>query len=130
MDEKQLPTDDGDRQLTQGQALGGIATALYSKENWKYLSLGLQEAIEAERGTILLALADSMAGRDESGRYDNGQPANSAITCRDPRQRYTPEQVRAELPAFREVSPIFGEFMAWGMLGCTDWPVPGLREHP
>ncbi|WP_217196282.1 alpha/beta hydrolase [Streptomyces buecherae] len=130
LDEKPLPTDDGDRVLTESQALGGIATALYSEESWKYLSLGLQEAIETERGTILLALADSMLGRDDEGRYDNGQPANSAITCRDTRQRYTPEQVRAELPAFRKVSPIFGEFMAWGMLGCTDWPVPGLREHP
>ncbi|MFE6779447.1 alpha/beta hydrolase [Streptomyces sp. NPDC057702] len=130
LDATPLPTRDGDRKLTDSQALLGIGTALYSKDTWKYLTLGLQEAIELDQGTMLLMLADSMAGRDEKGRYDNSQPANSAISCRDTRQRVTPEQVKAELPTFRETSPVFGEMMAWGMLGCTDWPVPGLRDHP
>ncbi|MFT2015221.1 alpha/beta hydrolase [Streptomyces sp. 796.1] len=125
-----LPTEDGDRELTAGQALGGIIASLYDKEGWEYLSYGLQEAIEAGQGSVLLLLADSQAGRDEKGRYSNIQAANAAISCRDVRQRFTPEQVKAELPAFRAASPIFGESLAWSLLSCTDWPVPGLHDHP
>src|SRR5690606_32209592 len=26
--------------------------------------------------------------------------------------------------------PLFGEQLAWGMLSCTDWAVPGAADHP
>ena len=35
-----------------------------------------------------------------------------------------------ELPQFRAASPLFGDFLAWGMLSCTDWAVPGAADHP
>jgi pimeloyl-ACP methyl ester carboxylesterase len=38
--------------------------------------------------------------------------------------------VQAGLPAFRAASPLFGDFLAWGMLSCTDWAVPGAADHP
>lgn len=130
LDQQPLPVEDSSRKLTADQAVYGIAAALYDKEAWKYLSLGLQEATQRGQGSVLLALADSMAGRDEQGHYSNIQPANTAISCADSRQRYTPDQVKAKLPQFRAASPIFGDFVAWGLLSCDSWPVAGQQDHP
>ncbi|MCS0634406.1 alpha/beta hydrolase [Streptomyces sp. LP05-1] len=119
----------GNRKLTQTQATNGIAQALYSKEYWKYLEQGLDEA-DGGNGGLLLALSDSMNGREQDGTYNNMGAANSAINCVDDKSRFTPEQTRAKLPEFRKASPIFGDFLGWGMLGCTNWPVPGTWDHP
>ncbi|QKV92690.1 alpha/beta fold hydrolase [Streptomyces sp. NA02950] len=129
LDKKPLSTESG-RKLTQGGALGGIAAALYDPESWKYLTLGLQEALHLGKGNMLLAMSDSMSGRDEKGRYSNINAANMAINCVDDKQRYTVDEVKAQLPRFRKASPVFGEFLAWGMLGCTDWPVDGTTDGP
>ncbi|CAL9523233.1 Carboxylesterase A [Streptomyces sp. enrichment culture] len=119
----------GDRRLTQTQAANGIAQALYSKEYWQYLEQGLDEA-DGGNGALLLALSDSMNGRDENGNYSNLQAANAAINCVDDKQRFTVRQVKAKLPEFREASPVFGDFLGWGMLWCSHWPVEGSKDHP
>ncbi|WFB07536.1 alpha/beta hydrolase [Streptomyces sp. LX-29] len=129
IDAKPLPTRSG-RELTGDQALNGIAAALYSEEAWEFLSMGLTEASKLHRGDMLQLLSDSMTGRHTSGRYSNIQAANTAINCVDDKQRYTVEDVKAKLPEFRKASPVFGEFLAWGMLGCTDWPVKGTTDGP
>ncbi|WP_267241617.1 alpha/beta hydrolase [Streptomyces sp. PR69] len=127
LDEQPLPTD-GDRKLTQDQALTGIAAALYDKEYWEYLTTGLGEAMTLGQGNVLLALADSYIGRDEQGRYSNTIPANRAVNCADDKRRFTADDVKAKMPEFRKASPVFGESMAWSLTGCTDWPVPGKTD--
>ncbi|WP_447039826.1 alpha/beta hydrolase [Streptomyces sp. DSM 118878] len=117
------------RELTQTAATSGIAQALYSKDFWPYLTQGLEEAYAGD-GRVLMALADSMNGRNEDGRYSNLQAANVAINCADDKQRYSAEDVEKKLPEFREASPLFGDYLAWGMTGCTDWPVVGQADHP
>ncbi|MFI1280302.1 alpha/beta hydrolase [Streptomyces sp. NPDC020858] len=119
----------GDRMLTESLATNGIALALYSQELWPLLEQGLDEA-QGGQGQLLMALSDSLSGRDEQGRYSNLGAANIAINCRDSKDRYTLEQTKAKLPAFRAASPVFGDLLGWGMLGCTDWPVPGTWETP
>ncbi|MFJ9207583.1 alpha/beta hydrolase [Streptomyces sp. NPDC102264] len=119
----------GDRKLTQTQATNGIAQALYSKDFWPYLEQGLDEA-DGGSGALLLALSDSMNGRDQYGRYSNLQAANVAINCADSKERYTVAQTEAKLPEFRKASPVFGEFLGWGMMSCTKWPVPGQWSTP
>ncbi|WP_411761798.1 alpha/beta hydrolase [Streptomyces tunisiensis] len=117
------------RQLTETMATTGIAQALYSKDFWAFLTDGLEQAYDGD-GTILMVLADSMNGRSENGEYSNLVPANVAINCADAEPRYTPADVERLLPGFREASPLFGDFMAWGMITCTDWAVPGAADHP
>ncbi|MDX3852525.1 alpha/beta hydrolase [Streptomyces sp. AK02-01A] len=119
----------GDRELTQTQATNGIAQALYSKEFWPLLEEGVDEA-DAGSGALLLALSDSMNGRDEKGQYSNLQAANAAVNCVDSKERYTLEQTKAKLPEFRAASPVFGDFLGWGLMGCTKWPVPGQWTTP
>ncbi|CAM5604307.1 Pimeloyl-ACP methyl ester carboxylesterase OS=Streptomyces albaduncus OX=68172 GN=FHS32_004877 PE=3 SV=1 [Streptomyces griseoloalbus] len=117
------------RQLTETMATSGIAQALYSKDFWQFLTDGLEQAYDGD-GTILMVLADSMNGRGENGEYSNLVPANVAINCADAKPRYTPADVERLLPEFRKASPVFGEFMAWGLITCTDWAVQGAADHP
>ncbi|BFO15109.1 hypothetical protein SHKM778_14970 [Streptomyces sp. KM77-8] len=77
-----------------------------------------------------MALSDSMNGRGENGGYSNLLAANIAINCADDKPRYTAEDVERLLPEFRDASELFGDYLAWGMVGCTDWAVPGAAEHP
>ncbi|QIJ64625.1 alpha/beta fold hydrolase [Streptomyces sp. JB150] len=117
------------RELTQTAATGGIAQALYSQEFWDYLTEGLDQAYDGN-GQILMLLSDTLNGRRTNGEYSNIVAANTAITCADDKPRYDVAHVERRLPAFRAASPLFGEYLAWGMLGCTDWPVPGAADHP
>ncbi|MER5555894.1 alpha/beta hydrolase [Streptomyces sp. NPDC002793] len=119
----------GDRELTETQATTGIASALYSKETWPLLEQGLDEA-DGDNGGLLLALADSLNGRSEDGHYDNSNAANAAIKCADSGQRFTLEQTRKALPRFREASPVFGDYLGWGLMSCTGWPVTGAWDTP
>jgi pimeloyl-ACP methyl ester carboxylesterase len=117
------------RQLTQTAATSGIAQALYSKDFWPYLTEGLQDAYDGD-GRILMSLADSMNGRNENGEYSNITAANIAINCADDKPRYDAAYVERKLPEFRAASPLFGDFLAWGMISCTAWAVPGAADHP
>ncbi|GHE80604.1 peptidase [Streptomyces spiralis] len=117
------------RQLTQSAATNGIAQALYSKELWSPLTEGLQQAYAGD-GRILMLLSDALNGRNENGEYSNLTSANVAINCSDDKQRYDTAYVQRKVPEFRAVSPLFGDFLAWSMLTCADWPVPGAADHP
>ncbi|MFJ3334050.1 alpha/beta hydrolase [Streptomyces sp. NPDC086766] len=117
------------RRLTQTAATNGIAQALYSKDLWGALTQGLQQAYAGD-GKILMLLSDAMNGRSDNGEYSNLTAANVAINCADQKQRYTAGYIQRKLPEFRAASPLFGDFLAWGMLSCTDWAVPGAADHP
>ncbi|MGW1073299.1 alpha/beta hydrolase [Streptomyces sp. NPDC002537] len=129
LDENPLPTAQG-RKLTQDEAVNGIASALYSKDTWRYLTAGLREATTKGTGNTLLALFDALNGRGPDGRYSNLQAANRAISCVDAEQRYGVDDVKRLLPEFRAASPVFGEDAAWSLLGCTGWPVKGGWKTP
>ncbi|MFF9895314.1 alpha/beta hydrolase [Streptomyces longispororuber] len=117
------------RELTQTAATNGIVQALYSQDFWPYLTEGLQEAYDGD-GRILMLLSDAMNGRDDNGSYSNLSAANVAINCADDKPRYTTTDVEARLERFRAASPLFGDYLAWGLLGCSGWPVPGAADHP
>ncbi|MFJ9741556.1 alpha/beta hydrolase [Streptomyces sp. NPDC101166] len=117
------------RELTQSAATNGIAQALYSKDFWEYLTEGLEQAYDGDGRTLML-LSDSMNGRSENGEYSNITAANVSINCADDKPRYSPGFVQGKLPQFRAASPLFGDFLAWSMLSCTDWAVPGAADHP
>jgi pimeloyl-ACP methyl ester carboxylesterase len=117
------------RELTQTAATSGIAQALYSKDFWEYLTEGLEQAYDGDGSTLML-LSDSMNGRNENGEYSNITAANVSINCADDKPRYDTAYVERKLPEFRATSALFGEFLAWGLVSCTDWPVPGAADHP
>lgn len=93
------------------------------------LEQGVDEA-DGGNGALLLALADSLNGRQADGHYDNLMAANTAINCADSKQRFTADQTMAKLSEFRSASPVFGDYLAWGLMSCTGWPVAGAWETP
>ncbi|WP_069771654.1 alpha/beta hydrolase [Streptomyces sp. LUP30] len=117
------------RVLTQSAATNGIAQALYAKEFWTYLTEGLEQAYAGDGQTLML-LSDLMNGRSENGEYSNITAANVSINCADDKPRYSTAYVQERLPRFRAASRVFGDFLAWGMVSCTDWAVPGAADHP
>ncbi|MFF1735535.1 alpha/beta hydrolase [Streptomyces sp. NPDC058247] len=129
IDAKPLPASGG-RVLNQSLATIGITVTLYSKSSWPALTRGL-EAAEKGDGTALLALADAYNERSPAGHYSSQSHAQRAISCLDDKERPTPAQAKKRLASFREISPVFGEFMGWDTAGwCHDWPVPGQYTTP
>ncbi|UQW99574.1 alpha/beta hydrolase [Streptomyces sp. RerS4] len=126
---KPAPTSGG-RKLTSDAALTGIAATLYDKEAWEYFVQGLGEVMKLGTGDLLLALADEYGGRGEDGRYSNSTAAQAAITCVDTSRRHTVEEMKAQEPAFRAASPVFGEATVEGLVGCSEWPVRGTADKP
>ncbi|GAA1352046.1 alpha/beta hydrolase [Streptomyces beijiangensis] len=130
LDKKPLPTKDG-RKLNQSLALTGIVMPLYSKSSWSYLTQGLREAEQQGTGNLLLGMADAYNDRDENGHYSTQSSSQRAIDCADTKNHPTEAQAKALLPSFRELSPVFGEFLAWDTAGwCNKWPVTGELDHP
>ncbi|WBB63260.1 alpha/beta hydrolase [Streptomyces sp. WMMC500] len=128
LDGKPIPGSSG-RDLTESLATGGIAQSLYSKQLWPLLTQGLQQA-QDDDGATLLVLSDALNGREPDGHYNTLQSSFLAINCADTRDRYSTADVRDRLPEFRKASPVFGDFMAWGMASCDGWPVTGKRSTP
>ena len=124
-----LPTDDPDgRMLTSGLGMTGIASALYSEESWEYLTMALDEALNAGSGDTLLLLADFYNGRDSEGRYSNLMPALNAIRCADDPSTMALDDVVRHREEFEAASPVFGEWMLWGLSGCLGWPFAEAAE--
>nr|WP_221473967.1 alpha/beta fold hydrolase [Planomonospora venezuelensis] len=115
----------GDRRLTQGLAVTGIAAALYSELSWPFLDQALGMAMKGD-GRGLLALADSYNGRDAGGSYSTIMSSFPAVSCLDTAERPDAATLaRTEAEALK-ISPLFGG----GGMGviCSAWPVPGDDE--
>ncbi|MFI8926114.1 alpha/beta hydrolase [Streptomyces sp. NPDC053474] len=130
VDAKPLRTSTPGRRLTESLATTGITVALYSRQTWPVLTDALEKAEKGD-GSGLLELADTYNDRDASGAYSTQSHSQRAIACRDAKERPTAADAKARLAEFREISPVFGGFMAWDTAGwCHDWPVAGLRDTP
>ncbi|MEU5094463.1 alpha/beta hydrolase [Streptomyces sp. NPDC020996] len=130
LDTHPIPTGDIDgRRLGEALATTGVIAAMYDQGAWEQLRGALASAMKSNDGAGLLALSDSYYEREAGGRYSNLMSANAAVNCLDlPAAFATPDQVRKDLPAFEEASPVFGEGLAWASLGCAYWPVRPTGE--
>jgi pimeloyl-ACP methyl ester carboxylesterase len=123
IDESPLRTESG-RPLTESLATTGMISAMYSEASgWPSLRLGLSQALNGD-GTVLLALADAYAERNDDGTYaSNVNSAFPAISCTDRPGTSSVAKAKQEIPAYEKISPIFGRTFAWGAVACRDWPV-------
>ncbi|GAA2538160.1 MULTISPECIES: alpha/beta hydrolase [Streptomyces] len=130
LDARPIPTGDADgRRLTESLATIGVIAAMYDEGAWQQLREALTAAMKENDGAGLLLLADSYYERDADGGYTNLMFANAAVNCLDlPPAFGSPDEVRAALPDFEEVSPVFGEGFAWMALNCAYWPVRATGE--
>ena len=120
----------GDRKLTESLASTGILITLHSKQTWPTLTRAL-EAAEKGDGSPLLQLADAYNERDASGHYSTQSHSQRAISCRDAKGADHAAGGEEAASRFREISPVFGEFLGWDTAGwCHEWPVPAFPTPP
>jgi len=118
VDQTPLPTQLGDRELTEGLANYGIGAALYSREAWTYLDQGLQDAFDGD-GTILTLLSDAYSSRNRDGTYaGNILEAFPTITCLDHPTNVPYDEVESYVPELEKLSPTFGRIFAWELTMC------------
>ncbi|MGA8850129.1 MAG: alpha/beta hydrolase [Aeromicrobium sp.] len=121
LDRKPIETR-GQRDLTKGSAVYGIAYGLYSRDLWTVLLNGLDRATFGD-GSVLLQLSDRYFRRRSDGTYsDNGSQALYAVRCLDYPQAPTDAQISALIPSYERASPVFGATMAWSAAECQEWP--------
>ena len=124
LDAKPLPVKDDVRvkELTEGWAWMGVASAMYSQDRWPDLTTALRSA-KAGDGTALFEMAGEYAERSD-GRYTNNiMQVISAVNCLDhPVERLTEEQQREQIAEFTKAAPTWGPFMAGSSYTCLNWP--------
>ena len=116
-----------DRALTVGHAVLGIWAPLYNEQYWPLLDAALTDAFDGD-GAQLLTLSDAYTSRGPSGYLDNSLEALYAVNCLDHDDAIAPSQVEEQIPAFEKVSPTFGAIFAFGLAGCSQWPIHTGRE--
>jgi pimeloyl-ACP methyl ester carboxylesterase len=118
-----IPAETDSRVLTEGWMTSGVLTAMYAKQLWPALSTALRQAEQGD-ASLMLEIADLLAGRKPDGSWNNLWEANAAVNCLDDSSRPSPEQVEAQARALSDVSPVFGPVVAWTRLQCAFWQVP------
>jgi pimeloyl-ACP methyl ester carboxylesterase len=115
-----IPSRNGERTLTEAEALWGIIGSLYSSVQWPGLSAAINAALNGD-GTAMIRLVDRFWGRGPDGEYDNLLEMNVAVNCLDNAASRDIEHHK-QLPArFGEQAPIFGPSLATGYLVCALW---------
>jgi len=123
LDSKPLKTEDPERILTQAMGVYAVAGFLYSDEWWSYMRQSLATAFEGD-GTDLLVIVDLFNERKDDGTFaTNATEAIYAINCFDEPSNVTEEQVREFAKTWIKDAPVFGDYLAWGNLACSIWPV-------
>lgn len=120
---------DGGRQLTRSLAELAILGSLYEdRSQWASLERALRSALGGSP-YAMLALADSAVDRQPGGRYpDNSNEAQYAVTCLDRAYPATVTQTAERARRLAQRYPVFGEYIAWGDLPCTEWRAGPTRQ--
>jgi pimeloyl-ACP methyl ester carboxylesterase len=128
VDDEPLPSGDG-RELAIGNAFYGIVAPLYNRDYWFLLSQALTQAFDGD-GSTLMRLSDLYASRGTDGYDDNSAEAIYAINCLDDPFAIAAAEVPAQIPAFEQASPTFGDVFAWGLVACAGIQVRATEEVP
>ena len=119
VDRTPLPANDG-RQLGADSLVTGIIAALYSEDNWPYLTRALSEALQGDPTTAFL-LADFYNGREDGVYTDNSAEAFRAYNCMD----YPVDDLQADQDAsdarIAAEAPTIAPYWA-GPDPCDVWP--------
>ncbi|MCI1019642.1 alpha/beta fold hydrolase [Microbacterium sp. C5A9] len=118
------PLENGDGRMLGADALmTGIIAALYSADNWTFLTQALDEALQGDPTTAFF-LADFYNGRDQSGSYlDNSTEAFRAYNCMDYPVEDDPAAEAATEAKIAEGAPTIAAYWS-GPDPCEVWPYP------
>ena len=126
VDARPLPAPDG-REVGADTLMTGIIAALYSEENWPFLTAGLTDALEGDPN-VILQLADFYNAREGGVYLDNSTEAFRAYNCMDYPVGDEAEDAAAEQLLAAE-APTVAPYWS-GPDSCSVWPYEptGVRE--
>ena len=132
-----MPASTGDaaRYLTEGAATYAILMLLYAPDyDWPRLREALGDLRDGDGSTLQTRLDERMR-RGEDGAYrNNSNEAFYAVSCLDRTVSGGIEASRDLAEQWRTELPLLGEYLAWGNLPCSTWPIatvaPSLPAGP
>jgi pimeloyl-ACP methyl ester carboxylesterase len=127
-DRAPIPNADG-RMLGADALMTAIIAALYSQDNWGYLTTALTGALEGDAEVAFL-LADFYYNRQDGQYLDNSTEAFRAYNCMDYPVESDPAAEAAAEERLNAEAPTVAPYWA-GPDPCEVWPYPptGVREE-
>jgi len=121
VDKSPIRNSDG-RELGANTLVTAIITPLYDATAWSYLDK-LFESVMQGSASVAFTLADTYNDRNADGTYsDNSTEAFVAINCLDYSYDADPATMRAQAAQLAKAAPVIGPYMAYGDIGCANWP--------
>jgi pimeloyl-ACP methyl ester carboxylesterase len=121
VDTAPITATDG-RQLGANSLLTAIITPLYQADAWPTLSAMFESVLYGDADSAF-QLADLYNGRSADGSYaDNSTEAFTAINCMDYSYNDDPAAMRAQAAEIEAEAPVIGKYLAYGDIGCANWP--------
>lgn len=125
-----VPLENGDGRMLGADALmTAVIAALYSQDNWPYLSEALTGALQGDASTAFF-LADFYNGRENGAYLDNSTEAFRAYNCMDYPVENDPDAAAAADARIAAGAPTIAPY--WdGPDPCEVWPYPptGTRSE-
>lgn len=121
VDSTPLKSGDG-RMLGADSLMTAIIAALYSQDNWGYLTQALDEALQGDP-TSALFLADFYNGRENGTYTDNSAEAFRAYNCMDYPVEDDPAAEAAINAKIAQGAPTIAPYWT-GPDSCSVWPYP------
>lgn len=127
VDARPLRNGDG-RMLGADTLVTAIVAALYSPDNWSFLTTALEGALGGD-SSMAFFLADFYNSRGNGYYEDNSSEAFRAYNCMDYPVEDDPVAEEAAMAKVRELAPTIAPYWE-GPDSCADWPYPpaGTRE--
>jgi len=117
------------RELGANTLVTAIIYPLYDATAWSYLS-DLFSSVKKGDASYAFTLADAYNNRQEDGTYgDNSTEAFMAINCLDYTYDDDPTLMRAQAAELASAAPVIGPYMAYGDIGCGNWPYKSTYER-
>jgi pimeloyl-ACP methyl ester carboxylesterase len=128
VDASPITASDG-RQLGANALLTAIIYPLYQATAWDYLSDMFDTVLQGSADGAM-QFADAYNGRNADGTYaDNSTEAFTAINCLDYSYDADPAAMRAQAAEIQALAPTIGLYMAYGDIGCANWPYTFTGER-
>lgn len=127
VDARPLPAADG-RDLGADSLMTAIVAALYSQENWQYLTTALTDVLAGDP-EFAFVLADFYYSREGGEYLDNSTEAFRAYNCMDYPVDTDAADVAASEAVIAAEAPTVAPYWS-GPDPCVEWPYPptGVRE--
>jgi len=131
LDSNPVTGTDG-RDLSESLAQAAIISYLYfPPSDYEALIPALASAVANAQPDQLLALRDQRSERDAQGHYtSNAMESFYAVTCMDRPFTGTAKDAAALAREWASEAPTFGPSLAWGLLGCSGWPLAQGESTP